>query len=123
MQLQFLDPVYSVCQLSPASDLPSWAANEFLAIMRTDDELTIIAPKPVIPVQIKAQHDFSCFRIMGSLDFEMIGVIAAISAELARANIPILAFSTYNTDYFLVAKTNLEPARLALESAGYEILS
>lgn len=123
MKLQFLKPVYSVCQLSPASEIPDWALNDFLAVMRTEDELTIIAPKSALPENIKAQHDFSCFRIAGSLDFGLIGVIAKISAELAQANIPILAFSTYNTDYFLVAKSNQEPAQLALVSAGFEFQS
>lgn len=120
MKLQFLTPVYSVCQLSVAAKIPDWALHDFLALMRTEDELTIIAPKSVVPKNAKAQHDFSCFRITGSLDFGVIGVIAKISSELAQANIPILAFSTYNTDYFLVAKSNQEPAQLALVTAGYE---
>ena len=122
MQLQFLKPVYSVCQLSPDDNLPAWAVREFLAIIRTDDELTIVAPTSTIPEDIKAQHDFACFRITGELAFDVVGVIAAISFELAEARIPILAISTYNTDYFLISNSNQEPARLALISAGYEFL-
>lgn len=120
MELQFLESVYSVCQLLPDDDLPAWALQEFLAIIRTDDELTIIAPTSAVPENVKAQHSFVSFRITGDLAFDVIGVIAAISSELARAEIPILSISTYNTDYFLVAKSNQEPARLALINAGYE---
>jgi hypothetical protein len=120
MHLQFLEPVYSVCQLSPKDNLPAWALREFLAIIRTPDELTIVAPTQVVPEDIKAQHDFVCFRVSGDLAFDVVGVIAAISLELAQAKIPILSISTYNTDYFLISKSNQEPARLALIAAGYE---
>ena len=120
MKLQFLEPLYSVCQLSPKSSLPAWALHDFLAIIRTDDELTIIAPTFAVPVNVKAQHDFVCFRVTGDLAFDIVGVIAAISFELAQSKIPILSISTYNTDYFLVSKSNQEPARLALITAGYE---
>ena len=120
MKLQFLEPIYSVCQLSPEFSLPVWALHDFLAIIRTDDELTIIAPTSVVPENAKAQHDFVCFRVTGNLAFDIVGVIAAISFEMARAKIPILSISTYNTDYFLVSKSNQEPARLALMDAGYE---
>ncbi len=120
MKLQFLEPVYSICQLSPEASLPAWALREFLAIIRTDHELTIIAPTTVVPENIRAQHGFACFRVVDDLAFDVIGVISAISFELAQAKIPILSVSTYNTDYFLVSKSNQEPARLALTTAGYE---
>lgn len=120
MKLQFLPTVYSVCQLSPNSNIPTWAELTFLALIRTEDELTIVAPTPVVPKDVKAQHDFACFRVVGSMEFDMIGVIAAISRVLADANIPLLSNSTYNTDYFLVSQSNQEPARLALTNAGYE---
>ena len=122
MQLQFLKPEYSVCQLPPDENLPAWAMREFFAIIRTDDELTIVAPTSATPDHVKAQHDFTCFRVSGELAFDVVGVIAAISSELAEARIPILSISTYNTDYFFLSKSNQEPARLALISAGYEFL-
>jgi hypothetical protein len=120
MKLQFLEPVYSVYQLEPDSQVPDWANESFLAIVRTDEELTIIAPTSAFARNIKAQHDFACFRVTGELAFDVIGVIAEISHALANAKIPILSVSTYNTDYFLISKPNQEPARLALVAAGYE---
>ena len=120
MKLQFLETVYSVCQLPPAASLPAWTLADFLAIIQTDDELTIIAPTPIVPDNVKAQHHFVCFRVVGDLAFDVVGVIAAISVALAQAMIPILSITTYNTDYFLISKSNQEPARLALMTAGYE---
>ncbi|MGI9496588.1 MAG: ACT domain-containing protein [Mariniblastus sp.] len=122
MQLQFLETTYSVCQLDAQASVPSWA-NSYMAVIRTDDELTIITATDMVPDTVKAEHDFVCFRVMGKLEFDVIGVIAAISKILAESEIPILSVSTYNTDYFLIANANLVSARLSLSRAGYEILN
>ncbi len=120
MQLQFLETIYSICQFEPSESIPDWA-NDFLAVIRTDDELTVIAPTSSVTQSTKAQHDFVCFRVVGQLEFDVIGVIAAISKVLADAEIPILSISTYNTDYFLIAVANQVPARSVLLDAGYKI--
>lgn len=122
MQLQFLETTYSVCQLDAQASVPSWA-NSYMAVIRTDDELTIITATNMVPDTVKAEHDFACFRVTGRLEFDVIGVIAAISKILAESEIPILSVSTYNTDYFLIANTNLVAARLSLSRAGYKILN
>ena len=122
MQLQFLETTYSVCQLDAQASVPSWA-NSYMAVIRTDDELTIITATDMVPDTVKAEHDFACFRVTGRLEFDVIGVIAAISKILAESEIPILSVSTYNTDYFLIANTNLVAARLSLSRAGYKILN
>ncbi|MDA7859434.1 ACT domain-containing protein [bacterium] len=122
MKLQFLETTYSVCQLAANTSIPDWA-NSYMAVIRTDDETTIITATDAVPKTVKAEHDFACFRVTGKLEFDVIGVIAAISQILAEAEIPILSVSTYNTDYFLIANANLDLARLSLRRAGYEILN
>ncbi len=122
MKLQFLETTYSVCQLAAHASVPEWASSS-MAVIRTDDELTIITATNLVPETVKAEHDFSCFRVTGKLEFDVIGVIAAISRVLAESEIPILSVSTYNTDYFLIANAKVDSARLSLCRAGYEILN
>ncbi|MDE0937360.1 MAG: ACT domain-containing protein [Mariniblastus sp.] len=122
MKLQFLETTYSVCQLPAKTTIPDWAST-YMAVIRTDDELTIITATDTVPETVKAEHGFACFRVTGNLAFDVIGVIAAISRVLAESEIPILSVSTYNTDYFLIANANLDLARLSLHRAGYEILN
>ena len=122
MKLQFLETTYSVCQLAAHMSVPDWASS-YMAVIRTDDELTIITATDAVPETVKAEHNFACFRVTGKLEFDVIGVIAAISQVLAESEIPILSVSTYNTDYFLIANANLDLARLSLRRAGYEILN
>ena len=122
MKLQFLETTYSVCQLAAHMSVPDWASS-YMAVIRTDDELTIITATDLVPEAVKAEHDFACFRVTGKLEFDVIGVIAAISRVLAESEIPILSVSTYNTDYFLIANDNLDLARLSLSQAGFKILN
>ncbi len=121
MKLEFLEAEYSVCQLPPESALPTWA-DGFLSISRTDDELTIISPSTHVPEDAKAQRDFRCFRIASQLDFDVIGVIASISAIMAEEKIPILSISTYNTDYFLIPGKHRERAHRSLTKSGYRFV-
>lgn len=53
----------------------------------------------------------------------MIGILAKIAALLAQENIPILAISTYNTDYILVKKENEMKAMSKLAGSGYKVLT
>jgi uncharacterized protein len=54
--------------------------------------------------------------------FDTVGILAAFSAPLAEAAISILAIGTFDTDYVLVKKANLDDALRALEGAGHELV-
>lgn len=120
MKLQFLDSQFSICRLDPADPIPGWANGEFVAIVRTVEELTIIAATSEVPNDVTAEHDYACFRVAGRMDFDVVGVIAAISRELADARIPILAVSTFDTDYFFVKSAMRNLAQQKLVAADYE---
>ena len=64
MQLQFLETTYSVCQLDAQASVPSWA-NSYMAVIRTDDELTIITATDMVPDTVKAEHDFALLSSHG----------------------------------------------------------
>jgi hypothetical protein len=59
------------------------------------------------------------FRIEGTLDFSLIGILADISKVLAQGKVGIFAISTYNTDYILTKSENFERAICLLQAAGY----
>ena len=61
------------------------------------------------------------FRIVGTLDFSLIGILARISKILAANEIGIFAISTYNTDYILTKEDNYEKALNVLKVSGYTI--
>ena len=61
------------------------------------------------------------FRIQGTLDFSLTGILSKISRLLAGHKIGIFAVSTYNTDYILTKSGNLQKALDVLEDSGYQI--
>jgi hypothetical protein len=90
---------------------------------RTQDELSIICeqaalPDP-LPQSITAARDWRLLRVEGPFDFDVTGVLAALSSILAEAGVVILAVATYQTDYLLVKSEQLEEAISALHEAGH----
>ena len=89
-------------------------------IGKTDDELSLVCPTNIIPENILIHDDgWKGFRICGELDFSLIGILSKISTILAENNIGIFAISTFNTDYILFKKENLQKVISVMESNGY----
>ena len=70
---------------------------------------------------LERDDGWMAFRIEGTLDFSLIGILAKISSLLAQNGVGIFAISTFNTDYILTKKENFAKALNALREAGYEI--
>ena len=79
-------------------------------------------PEALVPGNtIERDDGWKGFRIIGQLDFSLIGILARISKILAEGGIGIFAISTYNTDYILTKEENFEKAMKVLKNAGYEV--
>jgi len=110
----------SVCKVEDVSYLD--CNKDFYFIGRTDEEISIVCPTEDVPAHTSERDDgWRGFRIQGTLDFSMIGVLSGISRVLAENEIGIFAISTYNTDYILVKEENFEHAMNALRGAGYTL--
>lgn len=68
-----------------------------------------------------AETGWRCLKVEGPLAFEMTGVLAAISAPLAHAEIAIFVVSTYDTDYLLVKAADLDRACTTLRDEGFVV--
>ena len=111
----------AIVQLPADEKIPNWVSGNFYSITQTEDELSIVCNQDVVPKNAKADKGWKAIKIMGLLDFSLVGILANLSTILAKVNISIFAISTYNTDYLLVKKENLEKATEALKSAGHNI--
>lgn len=121
MELQKLKQDFTVCKLNTAAGID--LTREFCFVGKTDGELSLVCETQFAPAGTIAREDgWKAFRIVGELDFSLIGILAKISAVLAENGIGIFAVSTYNTDYILVKSENFEKAMTALAKAGYAIL-
>ncbi|MFT5143871.1 MAG: hypothetical protein ACI84D_002502 [Thalassolituus oleivorans] len=109
-------------------DLPYWAwrlpAGEAgpvtaFTVMRTPDETTVITTDASPPAGARVSGPWTMFRIAEELPHDAIGILAALSRVLADAQIPILAFGSFDTDYVLIPSETVERGRGALVQAGY----
>lgn len=120
--LRFLHTRFAVCRLEPLSDVPPWAMRgEFFSVTRTEDELSVVCDEGAVPEGAVCAKGYAALKVLGPLDFSLIGILSSISAVLAGAGVSIFAVSTYDTDYILMRETDRAAAQDALHSAGYII--
>ena len=121
MELQKLAYDLTVCKVPDISNIDLSA--EFCFIGKTDEELSLVCKTEDTPAAAMKRDDgWKGFRIQGTLDFSLIGILSKLSGILADHKIGIFAVSTYNTDYILVRKENFDRALEILASEGYTII-
>lgn len=112
----------AVCRLSPDEPFPAWAlAGEFHSLTCTADELSVVCPQDLVPLEIRCERGWKCLRVAGPLDLTEIGVLASLSSALAGAGVSLFAISTFDTDFLLVGEADLERAVAALRVAGHQV--
>ena len=121
MRLEPLDVELAICRLEPAATVPAWARGELVATVRSGEELTVVCDRAAVPDDVTAERGWRALRVAGRLDLTLTGVLAAILAPLAAAEVPIFAVSSFDTDYVLVPAARLEQAIAVLRAAGHEI--
>ncbi len=121
IELQQIGLDFTVCKIKNISSVDF--TREFVFLSKTEDELSLVCESTYVPTDAIAwEAGWKGLKIVGMLDFGMIGVIAKISNLLAAAEISIFVVSTYNTDYILLKATHIEKAIQLLEQEGYKIL-
>jgi len=120
--LKLLDQSFSIHRLHPQAEIPPAVLDSLIfAITSTDEELSIVALESVKIQSDRSDSGWACFKVEGPLEFGLVGVLAGISCALAGAKVPLFALSTFDTDYVLVKREQVEAAKEALTSAGYRL--
>lgn len=120
MEIQVLKYALTVCKARSLEDIDF--KDEIFFIGKTDEELSLVCTTAAAPSDTVEREDgWRGFRICGTLEFSLVGILSKLSAILADKGIGIFAVSTYNTDYILVKSENLERAVAALAEAGYKV--
>ena len=122
MILKKLPYNFSVCKVKALSLSETEKPFTFTAV--TDEEISLVCITENVPETVLCRSDgWRAFKIDGTLDFSLIGIMSKITTLLAENGIGIFAVSTYNTDYFFVKEENFSSALTVLEGNGYEIKS
>ena len=121
LTLALLAGAYAVCRLSADAAVPAWATGEFVNVTRAAGELSVVCREDAVPDGVRCERDWRCLRVVGTLDFSLVGVLAALLVPLAAAGVSVFAVSTFDTDYVLVREADLGRAMAALRAAGHSI--
>ena len=117
LRMVALEPDFSVCKVEDYSRLD--LGQPFVFTGSTDEEKSLVCPTAIVPQNTVERDDgWKALRIMGILDFSLIGILSRISGILAENRIGIFAVSTFNTDYVFVKKSDFGKSVKALEDAG-----
>ena len=120
VKLEPLKGRFSVCKVIDYSGID--LIQPFCFTGATDDERSLVCPESLVPGNTAERDDgWRGFRIVGPLDFSLIGMLACISEVLASNRISIFAVSTFNTDYIFIKEEKFEKALNILKNAGYII--
>ena len=119
MKIEKIDHDFSICKVKDYSQVNF--EREYVFIGRTDEENSLVCITEDVPDNVTERGDgWKAFRIQGTLDFSLVGILSEISTLLAENEIGIFALSTYNTDYILTKSGNYDKALRVLADAGYD---
>ena len=112
----------SICRLDAGEEVPAWATGaSFFSVTRTRDELSVVCPEDVVPEGISQERGWRAFRLEGTFDLSMVGVLASVVSPLAEAGASIFTVSTFDTDYVLVREEQLDLAVDTLRASGHRV--
>jgi len=121
MVLERIGCDFSICRLKSLSK--NVLESEFVFAAKTDQEYSLVCLSTHVPADALEREDgWKAFRIQGTLDFSLTGILAPIAQLLAAHEIGIFAVSTYKTDYVLIKNGQYETALSLLEDSGYDIM-
>ncbi len=114
----------SIAKLARPVELPT-TPNHLYSLSITNDEISLVAPTTFVesfPSLVTHQNtSWQTLKIDHTLDFSMVGVIAQLSQSLAQQSISVFVISTYNTDYLLVKKEQIEKTLTLLRQQGHSV--
>lgn len=118
MTLARIEGRFAVARLAPDAPIPPWATGALVSITRTSDELSIVCDDEAVPDGVFVWRDFAALRVVGTIDFGVIGLLAALTRALADGGVSVFVVSTFDTDYLLVRSGDLERAVRALSTVA-----
>ena len=117
LDVEWLPGRFAVCRFEAGSPIPDWATprdGAFFSVTGTDEELSVVVPERCIPAGVPTNDGWVALRVIGPLDFSLIGTLARLAQALADAGISLLAISTHDTDILLVKASERSAAQSAL---------
>ena len=119
--LRLLEPLFLLERSNPEGAARAWPEGSLWSVTRTDREVSVIREADPGREPVPAESAWRCLEVQGPIPHDAVGVLAALAAVLRDAGVPILALSTYDTDYLFVPATRTSDAVAALRAASHAV--
>lgn len=109
--------------ITVAAGLLAEIGTPFSALIVDKDEVTLVLPRADWEdfasriSDVRSGPDYRLITFDIPMDLEIVGFMALISDILAQANIPIMAFSSFERDHLLIPADRFQAAWDALHAA------
>lgn len=114
---------FAVARLAPEDAVPAWAHEGIVSsVTRTPVELSILCAEDTVPTGTRCEPGWVGIELLGPFPFDLTGVLASVLDPLRDAGVPILALSTFDTDYVFVPGPRCDDAFAALRGAGHRFV-
>ncbi len=111
IELELLEFELTIAKLAEIRDLDSlFNKARFVSLTKTADELSLVIDSDNMPKVQFANEGWKAFKIIGPLDFSLVGIVQKVIEPLAANNISIFNLSTFDTDYIMVRKEQVNKA-------------
>jgi hypothetical protein len=122
LTLELLAERLAIVRLPPDTNVPPLPLDSaLLSLTVTRDEISIVLPEDEAPEGAEITPGWRALRVVGELDFSLVGIMAGLTSALAEAGVSVFALSTFTTDYLLMREDALDKAMAALRAAGHTI--
>ena len=112
----------AIVRLGPGSEVPRWAESSSLfSVTATATETSVVCATRSVPAKTPSIKPLTAFMVEGPLDPAMTGVLSALLAPLADAEIPVFPMSTFDTDWILVPQAEAERAAGEWRRRGHTV--
>jgi len=120
--IRLVDAEYAITRFTIGSAIPEWLPGPgFWTVSSSREEMTLVCRAARVPSSVQSSLGWRCFRIEHHFNFDVPGVLSSALRPLSAAGVGVFANSTFSTDYFFVAGSDLETALHALKEHGHEI--
>lgn len=112
----------AVVRLGPGSEVPAWAeSSSVFSVTATATETSVVCAARDVPSKARKAAPYTAFVVQGTLDPSEVGVLHALLGPLVEAEVPVMALSTFDTDWVLVPTDRADDAAEAWRRRGHTI--
>ncbi|WP_146052796.1 ACT domain-containing protein [Aquimarina sp. I32.4] len=120
-KLSILKGVYSIVKYQKTDYENIVLEENVFSVIYEDNYVSVIYRglplEKKVPFEI--EKDYNIIKINDVIEFNLSGVLNQFLTPLALSNISVLVISSFDTDYILFNKSNLNKAKTVLSKAGF----